>query len=422
MFLLNIIDPNNIRAILKNENDELLNKLNIHSKKWLLNDQKYNLFKYNKEFLLIDIIQSIGLLRSTITNQQGEILCFSPPKSITMNNFEKKYKANDCYCEEFVEGTMINLFFDKQKGGNGDWEIATKSTIGGKVTYNMSNNSEKSITFRQMFLDACNHTNLEFDMLNKNYCYSFVLQHPDNKMVQRIKEPRLYLIAVYDINNEDLTINIINRNEHVKTIQQNNENLNLYTPDQYDSSLNYEDLKDKYASLNTNYTKVGIMFIHKETGVRSKYRNPNYEQVKQLKGNHPKLQYTYLSLRKEGKVRDYLKYFSEAKISFNNYRDQVHLFTTTLHKNYMSCYVFKQKPLVEFPPHFKKHMYVLHHEHYLKKLREDKQIVTISYVISYVNNLHPAQLMYSINYPMRKQFIEKNANDISKEISSEENK
>ena len=423
MFHLNIIDSNNIHSIFKNENEELIDKYNLNSKKWFINDNTYNLLKYDKEFLLIDLIPTVGLLRSVITNQQGELLCFSPPKSRSIDSFIKKYKANDCYCEEFVEGTMINLFFDKNKGESGDWEIATKSTVGGKVSYFTSNNTKVSgnsvNTFREMFLDACNHTNLEFNMLKKEYCYSFVLQHPDNKMVQNIRNPRLYLISVYEINNKDLTVSIIDRNEHVKTMKNENEELDLYIPDQYDSSKDYEMLQNEYASLNTDYSKVGIMFIHKESGERSKYRNPNYEQIKKLKGNHPKLQFTYLSLRREGKVRDYLKYFPESKSSFNQYRDLVHAFTNTLHTNYMTCYVFKQKQLIEFPSHFRKHMYVLHHEHYLKHLRDDKEKVTLHYVISYINNLHPAQLMFSINYPMRKQYIEKEKDD-KNSLSKEE--
>ena len=33
---------------------------------------------------------------------------------------------NNCYAEEFIEGTMINLFYDVSVD---DWEICTKSNV-----------------------------------------------------------------------------------------------------------------------------------------------------------------------------------------------------------------------------------------------------------------------------------------------------
>ena len=62
----------------------------------------------------------------------------------------------------------------------------------------------------------------------------------------------------------------------------------------------YSELIDKYASMNTDYNTLGLVLINKVTGERAKIRNPVYEQVRQLRGNQPKLQFQYLSLRKEG--------------------------------------------------------------------------------------------------------------------------
>ena len=54
-----------------------------------------------------------------------------------------------------------------------------------------------------MFLECCNHVNLEFDDLDKKFCYSFVIHHPENKIVLPIKDMALYLIECYEINYRD---------------------------------------------------------------------------------------------------------------------------------------------------------------------------------------------------------------------------
>ena len=46
--------------------------------------------------------------------------------------------------------------------------------------------------------------------------------------------------------------------------------------------------------MNTNYNTLGFVLINKVTGERAKIRNPVYEQVRQLRGNQPKLQFQYL--------------------------------------------------------------------------------------------------------------------------------
>ena len=54
---------------------------------------------------------------------------------------------------------------------------------------------------------------------------------------------------------------------------------------------------------------MGIIVKH-ENGDRTKFRNPNYEHVKKLRGNNSKLQFQYLTLHKE-MINEYLKYYPE---------------------------------------------------------------------------------------------------------------
>ena len=86
---------------------------------------------------------------------------------------------------------MINVFWDSNIGLSGAWEISTRNTVGAESSFYKSPNSK---TFRTMFLEAAINNNLDLDSLNKNFCYSFVLQHPENRIVVPFKAPQLYLI------------------------------------------------------------------------------------------------------------------------------------------------------------------------------------------------------------------------------------
>jgi hypothetical protein len=157
--------------------------------------------------------------------------------------------------------------------------------------------------------------------------------------------------------------------------------------------------------MNTSYDTLGVVIHNNKTGERTKIRNPVYEQVKQLRGNQPKLQYQYLCLRKEGKVGDFLNFFPEHKTEFSSFRDQIHLFTNTLYLNYISCYIKKEKPLIEFSDQYRTHMFNIH-KHFLNELKEQKLYVNNTVVIKYVNNLHPSLLMFCLNFQMRKRSVD----------------
>jgi hypothetical protein len=383
-------------TLIFNESTDLIKNLNktvcITS-----NNQKYRVIRYNKNTLCYDNIPTYGIYRSVIINSDNQVVSFSPPKSVNADCFIKNYNIkNDCLvAEEFVEGTMINIFWDEKIGLSGAWEISTRNTVGAETSFYKSPNSK---TFRTMFLEAASNNNLDLDSLHKKFCYSFVLQHPENRIVVPFKSPQLYLIGMYIVDNSD------QNNIKVHSVDKIHF-LNLHTtttvkiPTIYEWSV-YKDLIDKYASMNTSYDILGVVIHNNETGERTKIRNPVYEEVRQLRGNQPKLQYQYLCLRKEGRVGDFLKYFPENKKNFSVFRDQIHLFTNTLYSNYISCYIKKEKPLIEFTKQYRTHMFNIHKQ-YLDDLKDKKLYVTNTVVIKYVNNIHPSLLMFCLNFQMR---------------------
>jgi len=388
---------------------ELAKSLNLKYTLWRhTSGENYHILKYNKEWISFDTVKTVGLLRSLIYKDDGTVVCMAPPKSLA-NGDSLSIEENKTYiAETFVEGTMINMFYDKTLNC---YEIATRSSVGGNLSFYMEGGFDKSCTFKSMFDDVCNHVGFDykkFSGTNKNLVYSFVMQHPKNRIVKVIKEMKLYLVDVFEIV-DNKTINIVDFRKQLLNLP---EGIKYPKQEVIAADEGLKQCKETTASMNTPYYIQGVV-IKTSDGDRYKIRNPNYEQVRRLRGNQPKLQYQYFVLRQEGKVKEYLQYYKEHKGQFEDFRKGLHDYTNQLFENYRRCYIKKERELKSFPEKYRVHMYTLHHELYLKKLMPENNFVNRDVVINYMNVIHPAKLMYVLNYDMRKNNMDT--------IQSEEN-
>ena len=164
------------------EIQKILNHLKLTMKYWKTDTGMYSIIKYDKRGMGVtyEDYKTIGLLRSVVVNEEGRIVCYSPPKSLYITDELEKHfdtnnimcdlsdeNTNEWYAEEFVEGTMINLFYTYGANGEG-WEIATKNTIGAKALFYSPKNPKDEIeiresdTFRNMFFDTCAKIGFEY--------------------------------------------------------------------------------------------------------------------------------------------------------------------------------------------------------------------------------------------------------------------
>jgi hypothetical protein len=326
---------------------------------------------------------------------------FSPPKSINYDIFYNTYNnvQNKCKVEEIIEGTMINLFYINNK-----WEISTKTTIGGNNSFfknfdSQIHNVTKQKTFREMFIESCKEVNLDLSLLNKDYNYSFVMQHNENRIVKPIYSIYLYLIKVYKINNSEKVIYEIDiKNDKLYNTLSSSTSIKF--PTEYISGeLTFDELYNTYGSNNTRFDCLGVM-IYSPDGHRTKIRNPVYEEIKQLRGNQPKLQYHYLTLKKSKNIKKYLYYFQEHEDLFTIYKLQIYNYTIKLYEYYISCHIKKEKKLSEIPNNYKNGVYILHKK-YIEQYYQLKKSISFNDVNDYFNNLTPTLQMFFLNYDMR---------------------
>jgi len=371
--------------------NHLLYNNNLYTKNEVsYKDNSYKIIKYNKEqfnSLSNEDQLKYMYLRSIILDNDNNLLVLSPAKSVNYEFFKQYNNVDECYAEDFIDGTMINLYYDKKLQS---WEICTRSNIGA------NNKFYNNKTFKEMFYEICYSIDFNLSMLSlyKNYVYSFVIQHPCNRIVAPILNSSLFLIKVMDIENKGnniYNVNFFNVQDFLKTT--NIKSLcycNRYKIDTYENIFNY------YNNDNCPYYILGIN-IYNNNGFRTKIRNKNYVNIKILKGNQPKLQYNYLCLKKEKKVKDFLFYFPEHSLEFQTYKSEIYDYTSKLYNNYVECFIKKTNILKEFPHEYKIHMYNLH-KLYIESLKLENKYIDKKVVIDYVNNLQPAQQMYVINY------------------------
>ena len=378
------------------------NKEKFNIKNFSKENKSTYLVSYNKSNIKIDDVNvdTIGLYRSTIF-LDDKLVCFSPPKALSFNHFCKKYPNfldSNIIIEEFVEGTMINVYYDNISK---TWEIATKNNVG--ATNHFYKNSLDSFgnLFHKTISFMVFNSNL-YDYLDKRYCYSFVMKHPYNQIVGIINYPSLYLIEIYEIiklNENDFIINIKTDSE---ISQELINNCNIKVP----KKINFNDYSDVhfphlFNSDDPYYIRsvieMGYVFKNKNTGERCKLRNQEYEYLHKLIGNQSDFFYHYIQLRQQGIVKDFLKYFPEYSDMIDECRNRIHTYTQNLVGYYFEVKITKSIKLSDVHYAYKPHVYKIHGEYMKEKINNPYFKVDKKYVINYVNSLHPSVLMYALN-------------------------
>jgi hypothetical protein len=349
----------------------------------------YILMKYDKKSLTIDNEKTLGLFRSIIVKDDN-LVCFAPQKAINFNNFIVDNDFDDCEITEFIPGTMLNIFYDETSGEEIKWQICTRSNIGARCRYNLDTQK----TFRDMFFEAAVNSDFAWDKLNKDCCYSFVLEHPENTNLSNVREATITLTHVYKILNnniQDITneINIdnINKPRNIKELH----------PDISD----WLKLVELCADKDYNMNEAGFVIKNKNKQ-RTKILNISFLSAKSLNGNSQKLQYNYYKLRNNNKIYEYINYFPHHIELFDQFQENLYAWTEQLFSYYVDCFIVKKISLKDAPYEFKPILYELQST-YLNTLKPNNRKVTFTFLTNYVKTIPIPKLMFSINYKNKPQ-------------------
>jgi len=323
----NVTEYANLKIILENEPYFLKIK----------EDKTYpNLFlicgQDNSDYLLKIVNECNGII---LDKNTLSIVCYTFDKCPEQDNLNPllNIESGNLFFEPVYEGTLIRAYFHENK-----WMISTKKCIDPSKSNWVSNRS-----FMELFNDAVSIQNPNIlTHLNSDYCYSFILMHPENNIITKLHYPQLFHISTRDMK----TFTEINVDipliPHVER--------NLF-------SISFDELNN-YIENDKTLDIEGYMLIDINYN-RQKFKKKYFNYVRDLWGNTNNRFFRYIELRQSiEKLNEYLCYFPSDREIFNGYEINISQMAINILHYYSEKHVHK-KP-IKLPYYYAKFIYKLH--------------------------------------------------------------
>jgi hypothetical protein len=320
-------------------------------------------------------IPHVKAFRSVVWNTETNRPVSVTPCKSEMGESIPTGSITDYEITTFQDGILIGTFWD-----GAEWKIHTRSVLGANCCWYGS-------PIKNLFQEAMPAT--LWDRLDKTACYSWILQHPENRIVCQVPAPRVILVEVNQIK-EDGSVSTVPRAElHL---------LGEYLP-QIHSFPTWDAMKTRLLEWNERYTYnfQGFVIRHPE-GSRWKIRTESYNKARWMRNNTPRRDFVWLSLWKEQTLNTYLRIFPEEKFQALAIVSRWKQITRELFDLYTKK--FRSHSTVEIPPKFKGILYFMH-GYYLTVLKPARKTFTIHEAIDWMNTRDIPIMLGLIHYELR---------------------
>ena len=274
-----------------------------------------------------------------------------------VNYINEKEKTDDQFWNNVVvqpcyEGTILLVFYH-----NNSWYVSTRRCLSAQDSKWVRNKS-----YMDMFKEAIKNK-FDFDDLDKNYCYTFILVHYKNKnIVNYTNLGKEYKEVFHIITTEKYTVNEVEYEiPNISKIE----------------SLKTKGLDDLLALLNSvsneNQTKRRVttegfvLRVYEGEKYKSCFRilklqTELYQKLMRIKPNNSNIHQSYLELFQKDKLNDFLPYFSKYN---NNIVKRISNAMKTISKEILNLYHLtrdKKNPNIytQLGKNYKKILFGLH--------------------------------------------------------------
>ena len=244
--------------------------------------------------------------------------------------------------EEFVDGVMINAFYD---GRTAAWQISTRTQIGATGSFYGKR------PFVDLFHETCKVQGIDLATFDTSLCYSFVLNHPEERIVvpALYGTPTLTLVETYRIDAATGTFEILDVT--LPNVKKPAYHLTLETLEGIATYVAARNAADRY-----NFQGVVLKGFTANHCYRYKNRSLLYAHARFLRGNQAKLPFRWLELwSNSGRAfHEYLEIYPEEAVHANEIVERFKACTQTFHDLYIQVYKKHELPLGAAPQKYRK--------------------------------------------------------------------
>ncbi len=322
--------------------------------------------------------EHVGWCRSIVIDTASRrVVSIAPPKA---SKITETTVSEAVLAEEFVDGTMINLF---RVSGKDAIELATRSRLNANSRF-----YEGGPSFADMLKEAVNGSFAPIlPTVAGAYAEftSVVLQHPKNRIVKRVDAPTFVVIHQGHVA-EDGTVSIKEDSTEFAT---DGKIAAPYNLERIAEAKSVEAWVAEQAQTR-GFGWQGVV-LKDGAGRRWRVRSQVYETVRRIRGNESSVEERYARIRKERTMNQYLAFYPEDRDVFYEIEGRLRGNTRQLLRFYGDVFRARKTPYYELPWPYKHHVSVLHNQ-YKETLKALKQTIDMAATVSYVNALELADL------------------------------
>ena len=317
-------------------------------------------------------LQHVRALRSVVWNTEtNRPVGLIPVKSIDGDTLPRTgdMSLTDYTLEEFIDGTAILMWYNPHAT---KWEICTRSTPGAIHGF-----YSRDLSFAQMFAEASQ--GLDMATLDTASSYTFVLQHPRNRIVLPVGRPAIRCVQRVQIQPDN-------------TLVYAEIPYALHPPRPY----SFTSMTDLLSAIYTPTNRTQGIVI-KSSDTRWKHRTVFYNRAHRLRCNKSDLNEVYLTLWKDKTLEEYLATFREERRDAKNTLERFKQLTRQVYAVYNDAFKAKTLPRTAIPVSLRCFVYGLHNL-YIQQLRPAQRTVDWQTAQDFMNNFEDtSRVIYAFN-------------------------
>lgn len=349
-------------------------------------------------------LEHVGAFRSVVWNTET-----NRPVSVTPFKSQKGEELpagdlHDAAVEEFVDGVLIGQFWD---ASTESWRIHTRTMLDANCRY-----FSKTKSFATMFDEAVvavfgAQDAVMTDDVPRDLCFSWILSHPENRIVCPVYKPRITLVATYRV---DPTTGSVTEVPPPPVFAGKGPRRYYNTSDNQ-SVMSYAQAAAMVSSGDLNTTLVQIVqttttlqsqgFVVKIAGNRWKIRSPTYNMVRHLRGNSPRLEFMWLDYWSKGSLNTYLQHYPEERLQSQAVIDRWMSVSKDVFKWYSDVFKARTVGSDQIPRKYRPLVYGLHDLY--RTLREQGKSLDWRAAMGWLNERDTAQKLFVINWDLRQE-------------------